>query len=1010
MIKILPPNKRLTVNHSGLASRLLLLTISLLMAVLAPSALYAQQKIKSVSSYTKSIKGCGYGTDNKHYYLIASPIGDVDPRYVGGMMDGNAEPDLFDLYYFDQQEKKEWRNFKSEEFQLTNGKGYLYARCFDGTLTFTDTPFDGNGEIMLSYDRDAEFVGWNLVGNPFCEVAYLDHDYYRMNDRNSELMPSSSSTGIEPMEGVFVLACEDGEKAIFSKDSWANGSSFSLDLCNSSGVIDRAVVRFGSGRQLPKFQLWESSTKLFIPIDGTDYAVVCSQGKGELPVHFKTKDNGSYTISLNNNEVRFAYLHLIDNLTGDDIDLLAHSDYTFYAKTTDDPSRFHLVFSAESMSPDSPDGTSYTPDMPDYRIKRYSWVPRMPNHREDTHQDAGDGSGEEEIVYTLIFEAGTGGDIVGDSDYAGELEDGSKITLRAIADEGYCFLNWTENGVEVSTNATYEFQIHSNRNLRANFALILKDGEENSQTIAAYEAENVIFQDRVLYMNGDWNTLCLPFNVGSFDDTPLEGFTVKELDTKTENGGHKTGFENGTLYLNFKDATSIEAGKPYIVKKGVTADLIIKSEADWKTFAQNVSSGVSYEGKVVKLGADISISTMAGVAGGKPFNGTFDGNGHTINVNLSGGGDGLALFYAIEDATIQNVKVMGNITSSNQRPATFTSFVEGNSTIKNCWSSVNIASTRTSGWIDGGGFVARVSNGATLNMIDCLFTGTVTYEVNAYSGGSMVGFTQRGSTSILTNCMYSPTALVLKEIAYKPHIFVSGDERGKLTNCYYNLVARESILENEGFDGSNMSPASLALALGANWEAGTSYAIPKMTFGINNPLFKDVTISSNELTTVTSEDGAVSFMGGFDPVSLAANDSTKFYMGNVNTLYYPSEAITINAFRAWFQLASPSSSMGDVNGDGAITISDVMGLVNYILGNTHDGFIIANADINGDNSISVTDVTTLVNLILYGNGSGSGSGNLSVSSIVFNTGDAAITFGRGGSGPARAKESTIWEE
>jgi len=30
--------------------------------------------------------------------------------------------------------------------------------------------------------------------------------------------------------------------------------------------------------------------------------------------------------------------------------------------------------------------------------------------------------------------------------------------------------------------------------------------------------------------------------------------------------GHKTGFDGGTLYLNFKDATSIEAGKPYIVK------------------------------------------------------------------------------------------------------------------------------------------------------------------------------------------------------------------------------------------------------------------------------------------------------------------------------------------------------------------------------------------------------------------------------------------------------------
>jgi hypothetical protein len=40
-----------------------------------------------------------------------------------------------------------------------------------------------------------------------------------------------------------------------------------------------------------------------------------------------------------------AYLHLIDNLTGADVDLLATPSYTFAAKTTDYASRFRLVFS-----------------------------------------------------------------------------------------------------------------------------------------------------------------------------------------------------------------------------------------------------------------------------------------------------------------------------------------------------------------------------------------------------------------------------------------------------------------------------------------------------------------------------------------------------------------------------------------------------------------------------------------------------------------------------------------
>ena len=76
------------------------------------------------------------------------------------------------------------------------------------------------------------------------------------------------------------------------------------------------------------------------------------------------------------------------------------------------------------------------------------------------------------------------------------------------------------------------------------------------------------------YRDGNWNTLCLPFVVGDesagdghhFDFTPFEGATLMELDTETEYNGHKTGISDGTLYLNFKTATSIEAGKPYIVK------------------------------------------------------------------------------------------------------------------------------------------------------------------------------------------------------------------------------------------------------------------------------------------------------------------------------------------------------------------------------------------------------------------------------------------------------------
>ena len=68
---------------------------------------------------------------------------------------------------------------------------------------------------------------------------------------------------------------------------------------------------------------------------------------------------------------------------------------------------------------------------------------------------------------------------------------------------------------------------------------------------------NVTIKDRTLH-KGIWNTLCLPFNLDDFEGTPLKDATVKTLTSSS--------YANGTLTLNFTTATTIEAGKPYLVK------------------------------------------------------------------------------------------------------------------------------------------------------------------------------------------------------------------------------------------------------------------------------------------------------------------------------------------------------------------------------------------------------------------------------------------------------------
>ena len=58
------------------------------------------------------------------------------------------------------------------------------------------------------------------------------------------------------------------------------------------------------------------------------------------------------------------------------------------------------------------------------------------------------------------------GSVVG----GGLYQFGQTCTLMAISNVGYVFVNWTEEGVEVSTDAIYTFSVTSNRTLVANFA------------------------------------------------------------------------------------------------------------------------------------------------------------------------------------------------------------------------------------------------------------------------------------------------------------------------------------------------------------------------------------------------------------------------------------------------------------------------------------------------------------------------------------------------------------
>ena len=280
----------------------------------------------------------GYGTTDGNYYHIAPPFDDINPAEIEGMVTGE-----YDLYYFDQAQELEWRNYKDGVFNLQSGKGYLYAHSTNVTLSFTGVPYSGDGKVTLRKTGGLDFEGWNLVGNPFATPATLDRPFYVMNTPGTEII-TATGTGVAAMQGIFVIAATDNEQIQFTQSGSGSKEQIVLNVLQDRGnTIDRAIVRFNENSTLPKFMLNDSNTKLYIPQEDDDYAVVNSNGANSMPVNFKAMANGTYTLSVDIN-VDMEYLHLIDNKTGADIDLLVQPDYQFAADKNDNEARFMLVF------------------------------------------------------------------------------------------------------------------------------------------------------------------------------------------------------------------------------------------------------------------------------------------------------------------------------------------------------------------------------------------------------------------------------------------------------------------------------------------------------------------------------------------------------------------------------------------------------------------------------------------------------------------------------------------
>ena len=302
-----------------------------------------------------SITGYGESTSDR-WVFIASPLASrVQPTVVDGLVADPAKN--YDLYRFNQSgniNDGEWENYKNEvhteNFFLENGKGYLYANKNDVTLTFVgDMNTTAPKEVKLDYDDKANLPGWNLIGNPFTEAAYIDRSYYKMNPEGTDVLPVATyeNTPVAAYSGIMVHAETSGESVTFTKSAPKSSDNGSLQITLSKAGVrgdeaqDKVIVSFNKYAQLSKFIFNEDNAKLYIPMGGEDYAIAYSDRQSNMPLYFKTKEMGIYTMSF---EGAIDNIKIIDNLDGSVIDLNAEKSFTFVGTPSDRNDRFTIVF------------------------------------------------------------------------------------------------------------------------------------------------------------------------------------------------------------------------------------------------------------------------------------------------------------------------------------------------------------------------------------------------------------------------------------------------------------------------------------------------------------------------------------------------------------------------------------------------------------------------------------------------------------------------------------------
>ncbi|MCR4921936.1 MAG: right-handed parallel beta-helix repeat-containing protein [Bacteroidaceae bacterium] len=210
----------------------------------------------------------------------------------------------------------------------------------------------------------------------------------------------------------------------------------------------------------------------------------------------------------------------------------------------------------------------------------------------------------------------------------------------------------------------------------------------------------------------------------------------------------------------------------------------IATAADLENFAQAVKAGNLDLNAV--LTADIAEYTgpaLTADGSANAYKGTFDGQYHTINIDMTSTGQNDGLFRALS-GTVKNLHVSGHYTASYNRVGVICGEIFGG-TIEYCWVSADIAAT-----FGGDGAISGICGRASASgsMIrNCVFTGNVdSGDTGTYNCAGIVGWC--ANVIDIQNCVVSGT-FNTNHLSGNARPLARYDDanntNAKCVNCYY---------------------------------------------------------------------------------------------------------------------------------------------------------------------------------------------------------------------------------